>query len=274
MPDLALAYGGPILSVSSAPASSAAVIATASGSIHTKGAWTELLASIEAPGSWLHVTLLNASASRSLVDIGIGAAASEVVLIPDLYHEVNSANAQNAPRSYLLPVAVPSGARLVARTQSTNASQAIYVNAHVVSRALTSPMPLGQVEALGIDVANTRGVVIDPGASANTDSAWSQLIAATGFAYRWLMIGIGHSSGVVAAAATWLVDIAIGGAGAEVVVVPDILVGGSTANDLPLPGSVSLPVAIPAGTRVAARARCSLGTATTRTIDVMGWGVG
>lgn len=274
MPDLATAYGGPILNVSSTPASSTGVIATASGTPHEKGVWVELVASTTGAGSWLHVVLLNGSASRSLVDIGVGASTAEQVLIPDLYHEVNSSNTQLAPRTYLLPIAVARGARLAARTQAGNASQTILVNVEVVSPAISGPPPLGRVESLGVNTAATTGVVIDPGASAHTDSDWAELIAATGFAYRWLMLGFGHTSGNLGATATWLVDIAIGAAGSEVEVVSDLLLAGGTATDQPLPGSMSFPVAIPAGVRVAARARCSSNAATTRTIDVMAWGVG
>lgn len=56
------------------------------------------------------------------------------------------------------------------------------------------------------------------------------------------------------------IDIAVGGSGSEIVVIPDIYVGSTTSSGLL---SVFIPCAIPAGTRVSARAQASAATTAT-----------
>jgi hypothetical protein len=71
----------------------------------------------------------------------------------------------------------------------------------------------------------------------------------------------------------WLVDFAIGGAGSEKIVIPDFLVRGHVSSDDVYPmWSPFMPMAIPAGTRIAARAQCSITDATDRLIEVMMYG--
>ena len=62
--------------------------AVTSGALHTKGSWVELEAATEREVNGFFVFLfgmgLSGSARRGLLDIGVGAAASEEVLVPDL----------------------------------------------------------------------------------------------------------------------------------------------------------------------------------------------
>jgi hypothetical protein len=96
--------------------------------------------------------------------------------------------------------------------------------------------------------------------STNTKSAWTQLSASAPFdvAGLWVTVSAGGANGSA------LFDIGIGGAGSEQVIVPNVPVrrnGGANFGS----GPIVLPVAIPAGTRIAARYQSS---ATTNTLVV------
>jgi hypothetical protein len=89
---------------------------------NTKGAWTTLISSTNGLVTTLMLTTrgwhtVNAQ-TNCLIDIGIGAAGSEQVLIPNMY-QFNQPNSSNWTRSYLhVPVALPPGTRLAARAQA------------------------------------------------------------------------------------------------------------------------------------------------------------
>lgn len=106
--------------------------------------------------------------------------------------------------------------------------------------------------------ASTGAVTLTAPGSTNTKGAWTQLSAAAPFdvAGLWVMCASGGANGAA------LFDIGVGGAGSEQVVVPNVparRVGGANYGS----GVIPLPVAIPAGSRIAARYQSS---ATTNTL--------
>lgn len=99
--------------------------------------------------------------------------------------------------------------------------------------------------------------------AANAKGAYVQLIAATGFDYSALTVQLVGTGG---GGQCYLVDIAIGAAGSEVVIAPNILLDtarGGYQNVISLP----LPLAIPIGARLAARVQEAGGTGS-RTVQV------
>lgn len=93
-----------------------------------------------------------------------------------------------------------------------------------------------------------------PGANVTSGSgakgAWTQLIASTSEDYKGLLmsIGSGNGNGI-------LTDIGIGGAGAEAVIVPNLM---AVARSTAFGQAVALiPIMIPAGSRVSARCAAS-----------------
>lgn len=116
-PTTATTYG-----VSSSLSTGAAL--TAAVSVNTKSAYTELTSSTGSAFTRLLVCIsgntANATAATGLMDIATGAAASEVVIIPDIYYEVTAAEFWT-PFGISLPftVSIPAGTRLSARYQAT-----------------------------------------------------------------------------------------------------------------------------------------------------------
>lgn len=90
----------------------------------TKGSWTELVSSTSRPYAAILLqannTVYNSGASTHLIDLAIGAAASETVIAGDLYRR--SRNNVPEPSFWVLPCAIPSGSRLAVRHQSETTS--------------------------------------------------------------------------------------------------------------------------------------------------------
>jgi hypothetical protein len=107
------------------------VTVTAGGTIHTKGGWAQIIASStqNAYGITCLISSIATTAStnfRTLVDIGIGAATEEIVLIPNLL--AGGAAAQNAASNtgaavYFFPIFIPKNSRISARMQSLVANK-------------------------------------------------------------------------------------------------------------------------------------------------------
>lgn len=97
-----------------------ATLANSSGTAHVKGAWVQVLAScpIDADGFYLQLWNSTGSPQDWLLDIGIGASGSEVVLVPDLY--CRSQQNDSMGEKIFIPMAIPAGARISARAQGTS----------------------------------------------------------------------------------------------------------------------------------------------------------
>lgn len=260
--------------VGSDGANSGGTVVTAAGSTNAKGSWVELDASTAGDVAWLVVQIeTDANAGiRFLLDVGTGGAGAEAVLIPDL-HLDNSNGATDAnARSYAFPVAIPSGTRLSARVAASTASATVRVSLMLGLGDYGGATPPGTVKAYGIVAGSTNVTNVDPGAVAHTDSAWVEIAASTSDPIRWLVFGVGRSGNNLGGIGRWLVDVATGAAGSEAVLVSDIMLSGSTQNDLCLPATQGFAVDVPAGTRLAVRARCSLTADNQRDVWVGLWG--
>ena len=143
---------------------------TGSATPHTKGSWSELIASTggDAEGIWVSVTGVGASATDTsiLLDIGIGAAAAEAVLIPDINAGYANAIADGNGQCRFFPIAVASGSRLSARLQGVVASETATV-AIWLARSVQHLDGASAMEAVGEDAANSRGTSVPSG-----DGAW------------------------------------------------------------------------------------------------------
>lgn len=105
-------------------------------------------------------------------------------------------------------------------------------------------------------------VNVPTGGTAHTMGAWTELHASTGIdAAALALYGGGHNSSGAASPA--LLDIGVGAAGSEQLLLPSLDVGFHSAGRLPL----VVPVTIPAGSRIAARAQ-GLRTATNIAVAV------
>lgn len=264
---------------------------TSSATAHTKGPWTQIAASTTFDASAIMLQIdLQYQDTLYLIDVGIGGAGSEQVLIPNLMMS------QSAPvfNSLIIPVNVPAGSRIAVRSQDNFGSSTSYVAVTLLAGGWASSSPFNTVTAYGPSTATSNGVIADAGATINTKGAWAQITASTASAMKALMISGSRAAPGTAVTATYaqLVDIGIGAAGSEQVILPNlrfqasIMTGGVvtpyTAGSATLTGLSTLfprwipPIMcdIPAGVRLAVRQQSSTTNTNDRTSAYAIYGLG
>lgn len=171
------------------------VTVTASATAHTKGSWTELIASTSfaAQGIWVMLNNTGTSniATPLLVDIGIGAASSETVLIPDLQGgQAQLWSNGFLGQCYFFPLRIPGGVRLSARCQATIVSDTVNVGVWLLGGSSVPTAWTGtRVTAYGVNAAASSGASYAVGAT-NAWGAASQIVASTTNPIRYIQVGL------------------------------------------------------------------------------------
>jgi hypothetical protein len=250
---------------------------TNSGTSHVKGPYAQLVAStpFAAAGVLVQFATANAGTGQSfLVDVAIGAAAAEQVIIANLLLETAS-NAGTLQGCVWIPLTIPAGVRLAARQQNNAVSGTIAVNVILLAGGLAG-LPTGsRCLTLGIDTATSLGAIIDPGGTVNVKGAYTELTASATHDVRTLLFAIGANLNTAGSVARWFLDIAVGAAAAETVYLPNLLFSVAAAARSPLPSWIGpIPVSVPAGTRLAARAQCNTPDPTDRKFTLAAYGIG
>ncbi len=198
------------------------------GANDAKGSWADLLTgTVTRDSHMLELQLTKgqvAGQSRPiLLDIGIDVAGgtSYTVMIPNL----NGSNAQNVGLqnwetggyTYKFPIYIPAGSRIAARAQVGNGTAgAINVVATLYSAARPELHKTGTfVDTLGIDLTNSRGVLIT--AAAGSKGAYVSLGTIAKDAW-WFQGSLSFDSAVMTGQ-SYLVDFAVGTAGTKRIIV-------------------------------------------------------
>lgn len=266
MGDWPLLAGGNVAESDGRVAASSTPLSLSAPGSNTESGWTQLIAATAYEADVLIVWASVAGNTRvGLVDIGIGGSGSEEVLIPNL----SVSRPYDAPSEgqfcAVLPVRVPAGSRLAARCQSAGGAT-FYVGVTLVGCGPGVPSGFQRATDYGTDGSNSRGTVVDAGASANTKGSWVELVASTTSPIRSLLIMAHDAGGFSGSSGRHLLDIAIGPSSSEEIVLADLIVQKPYAW---APGWIGpIPVSIPAGTRIAARAQCSSTTTAVRQVGV------
>jgi hypothetical protein len=245
-----------------------------SGAANTKGSWVALSTSTPNDADGLIILIGSPSASVDyLVDIGVGAAASEIVIIANL--TIGGKIPMTRTSYPLWPISIPAGTRLSARCQDSTGSSTLSVHAMLVQNGLMTSAPLSRVVAYGPNTADSGAVSVDPGATINTKGAWTQITSSTTSDHTGLIVGIGNQANTVRTTSDFLLDIGVGAAAAEQVLIPNLRIRQDTTDDNLQPCLFPVfSVTIPQGTALSARAQCSINDATDRLFDVALYGVG
>lgn len=256
-------------SVGLSAAAPAGTSVAGSGVAHTKGAWVSLgttggesgLLSVHAHGavSW-SAPGSPPDQTISLLDIGFDAGTTTAV-IPNLlvYHPAALVGSP-AAAVFALPVHVPAGSALYARCQSADGNAVtLGVSCSLAASGWGASAAPQRVEALGASTGSSDGTNVTPGAAPSWGS-YAELSPATANRADWLVVAAGCPGSFPATGAThnYLVQIAVGAAASEVTVLT-VPVTVNELGQVTQPYSPALPVAIPAGTRVSARATTSTG---------------
>jgi hypothetical protein len=167
------------------------------GAANTKNTtWTELIAAttFDALFVIVEVWASNSAATNTstLLDIGIGAAAAESVIIPDLLAGYAvTAGSTTGGRHYMLPLRIPSGSRISARTASVRTTGSVYVTIKLFGgpRHPDAWWVGNQVTAYGINTADSGGVQVTAGNS-GAETATPVAIGTTSSAHECLVLGV------------------------------------------------------------------------------------
>jgi hypothetical protein len=238
------------------------------GVAHTKTAsWTQLIAASAFDAQLVIVTVSNCSStganSAALVDIGIGAAAAETAIIPDLMAGFTGNTGNNGGRHYIFPLRVPSGSRISARTQSvlTTGGVDVFVELFGGQRHPDGWWAGSHVTAYGHNAATSAGTVFTPGNSGAEGTGVS--MGATTADHKALVLGVqGHSTDTTWGSLAYHFDVGIDAASTEWFESDRFFGRSLTSEVLTTPGVVWWPIyrPIPSGTTVMVRGECS-GTA-------------
>jgi hypothetical protein len=161
---------------------------------HTKNAtYTQLIASTAYQSFGIFVGF-NASATAStlrafLVDIAIGGAGSETVIIPNLLagQQAASNTTSLGGSFYYFPIIIPAGVRISATCQSDTAADTVYCAVSLVQHQVPGKWYGSRVTAYGANTANSTGVSMSPGNSTYATNV--ALSASTTNKIRYLQIG-------------------------------------------------------------------------------------
>lgn len=248
---------------------------TASASTNTKGSWATDT-SWKPTFNWhlMRVTIWNGNTGDYVVDIGADDGSGNVfVLCPDL-----RCPGRLAPRSgvitYLIPLHVPAGRQLALATACSTGSRAARVSIAGCSVGIGGAPGFARMVAL-YTPSTSRGVSIDPGGTAHTKGAWTELTSSSSARVTALMLAVGGAADTSHAAEQQaFVDIGIGASSSERVLLPDLGFAADQTQSQWHPHVYGPhPVDVPAGTRFAARSQCSVNTAGDRVLDLALWGL-
>jgi len=247
------------------------------GAANTKNAsWLELIASTPFHAHSLIVLPGPDDPTDYLIDIAIGAAGSEVIIINNLTHSHGNTlyYGQNVVSMFQIPVNIPAGTRISVKAQGYAATKTISFSAYILNNNnFKGIYPTGKIITYGANTADSGGVSIDPGGTVKTKGAWSEITSSCE-ALQGLVMAFGNQRNANRAWAGWIIDLGIGAAGSEQVLIPDWgLMGNQTTSALTPTYSPYLPISIPAGTRLSMRAACYINDATDRLIDGFIYGV-
>lgn len=220
---------------------------------NNKGNWAIFTASTpnDASGFMLFVGYGAANVSY-LIDIGFGATGSERVVVSNV--PLGIANEANAGFEIFVPIAVPAGTQIQARCQCSTANDSCVVQAILMDGGFAENTSFSAPQTDGTynsDTAHSRGLLIDPGATANTpNQTWTVLSASTKWDIAAFQLVFDNQT--ASSTSMSLVDIGVGSLGSEVAVVPNIPLGfGSVSPRLYGAAPPLIRKRIPADERIA-----------------------
>lgn len=255
-------------------------VVTSGGSANAKGSWTVLASSTPADFTHLYLMLNGiGSAANNPVAFDLAAAPSgseaSGLIAQNVVYDLRTSIQCHA----LVPCGfVAAGSRLAVRMASGTASDTIDFGVTGFDGGWLSQTSNAGVDTYGYGGSGAiKGLTVDPGATAGAKGAYTQVTASAPNDYCGLFLGFDNLQNFAPAAnnATCLVDVALGAAASEKVIVPNIAVPRNFFSEYQLAPALTPTFYVPvkAGTRIAVRASCAISTATDRLLGVSLYGV-
>lgn len=252
---------------------------TAGGSAHTFGAWIQIHAGLAHASNFVmfringvetSADIISATTLNAYFDIGIGPDNANVTVIVE---KLCGAQANGMGHMYFMPLRIPPNTPIWARHQNTAASAKGAVAITVWGGNMNpGTLPhMGRVMALGATPATTVGTTVTPTTSP-TEDAWTQIVASTTEEYSGLMVSPLFRVDTSTTAKISAIDLAVGGAGAELVVgenlTTEYIFGTGEAHSAVCLFSL---VGVPIGSRISARVAGNVAADTACSLIVYGF---
>lgn len=237
------------------------------GGANTKGSWVELSSSISAKCDLMIICVdfNGGSAIRDFaIDIGVGGAGSESVIVSDIATQLKG---EIGPVVYFqIPIYAASGSRLSARASSNGSGDVLKISALLFSSEFSGAQGLAKVTSFGVTGGgNPSTVAVDAGGTANTKGAWTEIVASTSISINEFTLCHGTNTNNAHGDGQFLADIAIGGAGSEVIIAENIMM--MCVNFEVARPPIQIQQKIPAGTRIAMRLQSTIIDPTDRVLS-------
>jgi hypothetical protein len=243
-----------------------ATVTAHASSANTKGDYVQLAASTGAAGFYLLLRNASATALQFLVDIATGAESSETVVLANVHFSQGGAGRAAALFVYV-PLRIAAASRLSVRCQCSVAASTLDVALYTVSARNDLPV-FGRATTYGAETADSGGTQVDPGATADTEGASSELSASTTNDMAYALLCFGNQANTADTDSHLLVDV-VTGASLNVEALTNLPLHASAALDGKFPPAYGLPLVIASGTRLGVRAQCSTNNAADRLFDVV-----
>jgi hypothetical protein len=194
------------------------ITVTAGATAHTKGGWTQLIASTpyDAYGIWIGIDGigLSAAATPYLVDIGVGPAGSELVIVPnlDVWGADPAAAVGQNPHQFWFPVYIPAGSRIAARSQSATANKTCRVMVVLDAVPWYGLWGIGPVVDYGTNLSASIGTSVTTGS--NAFGAWVQ-VGTTVRDHTFWTVSMDGLEDTSLSSETVLVEVGVGPSGAQ-----------------------------------------------------------
>jgi len=249
---------------------------------NTKTGWYELHSSLPEDASYFIWGNSYRQYYRYLVDIGIGAIGSEEVIAENIMcgqHE--NSYGYHVPEYFHIPIPVKAGTRISSRCQVSSVSASANMGSNLMWGVAggfddaSKYVGISKCITLGAVTGSTNGTSVDPGGVANTYGSWVQFTSGLDYNLRGLSFRVGPYDTDIGVSANWLMQIGIGGSGVEEPIVDYFYVRQAASSKRHAENNIipMFPFQIPASTRIAVRARCSMTDSTDRIgkVTLHGW---
>lgn len=191
------------------------------GAANTKGNWAVVSAATPWEAHGICVSLaIKSSGGDQLVDIGMGTAAAECVIVPNIYWTGGSSSSYN--KCFWFPINIPAGVRLVVRGQSIAGATTGLASVCLFQHGFMGVPSCGTIVSLGANTGTTGGIALGAPAGNNTWGAWTQVIASGTQHFNWIMPVFGDAGVTTRTSGQrFFGQIGMGAAAAEIAIGPE-----------------------------------------------------
>lgn len=223
------------------------------GVLNTKGTWTAFVASASRPYNAIILVsndnMPQAGIDNSMImDIGFGAALSEVVVVPDI------SIGWHVGLNLIVPIQVPLATRISMR--KARSSTLSGTSTFAMCLANIPWLDSGKlIETLGTVAASSKGTTLGVPGAINTEGAWTAIgTSAAAWSCFFVSTGGGADTTMLSVNTPVLVDIGVGTAAGEIEIISNLAYNYNTSEQIRSIGA-DLPILYPtaAGTKFYAR---------------------